>query len=158
MIQAEYINVLRYIYKRLSTTDITWVVTGSLGFALQGMIVEVHDIDIQTDKAGAYLFADLFNEFCVKKVKFKSSGKIQSYFGEFEIEKIKVEVMGDIQKKYKESDNWDSPVDILSQKLLIPCHSMEVPVLNLEYELKAYIKMGRYEKALKIREWLSNRK
>jgi hypothetical protein len=31
-----------------------WAVTGSLGMALQGMELAVHDIDLQTSREGAY--------------------------------------------------------------------------------------------------------
>ena len=54
MIDPVYLNVLRQIHARLSNTDVNWVVTGSLGFALQGVPVQPNDIDIQTDKVGAY--------------------------------------------------------------------------------------------------------
>ena len=53
MIEMQYLKTLRKIHTRLEDNKINWVVTGSLGMALQGMDVEVHDIDIQTDKDGA---------------------------------------------------------------------------------------------------------
>jgi len=37
------------LYERLGDSDVNWAVTGSLGFALQGVPVEPHHIDIQTD-------------------------------------------------------------------------------------------------------------
>lgn len=54
MIRPEYLRVLRKIYDRLKNEKVNWGVTGSLSFALQEVPVEVHDIDIQTDKEGAY--------------------------------------------------------------------------------------------------------
>jgi len=55
MIPQIHLQVLRKLYERLKDSNVNWVVTGSLGFALQGVPVEPHDIDIQTDKEGAYI-------------------------------------------------------------------------------------------------------
>ena len=66
MIDSVYLNVLRQIHARLSNTDVNWVVTGSLGFALQGVPVQPHDIDIQTDKAGAYEIERLFSDVVIQ--------------------------------------------------------------------------------------------
>ena len=48
-----HFKVLEKIMNRLEDKPIIWVLTGSLGMALQGVPVQVHDIDIQTDKEGA---------------------------------------------------------------------------------------------------------
>ncbi|ALM75393.1 nucleotidyltransferase domain-containing protein [Thermococcus barophilus] len=107
-----------------------WVVTGSLGFALQGVPVEPHDIDIQTDKEGAYEIERLFSEFVIKKVTFSSTEKIRSHFGALMIDGIKVEIMGDIQKKV--NDEWEPPVDINRYKRFVQIEGMKIPVLDLE--------------------------
>jgi hypothetical protein len=62
MIKPAYIEALRKIYTRLKDSDVNWAVTGSLGFALRGVPVTVHDIDIQTDKSGAYKIENLLSE------------------------------------------------------------------------------------------------
>ena len=62
MVEQSYFAVLRTIYKHLRDTPIVWVVTGNLGMALQGMRLEVHDIDLQTDEIGAYEIEKRFAE------------------------------------------------------------------------------------------------
>ena len=52
MISPEHLSALRLIHERLDKTPIVWVVTGSLGFAVRGMDVVVHDIDVQSDREG----------------------------------------------------------------------------------------------------------
>ncbi|MDI3312156.1 MAG: hypothetical protein QJR05_12130 [Thermoanaerobacterium sp.] len=47
-----------------------------------------NDIDIQTDKKGAYQIEECFKEFVIAKVCFPSNGKISSYFGCLEIDDI----------------------------------------------------------------------
>lgn len=153
MIDPKYLKVLRKIYERLSDGSVNWVVTGSLSFALQGVTVDVHDIDIQTDKEGAYEIERRFSEFVIKKVAFRSTDKIRSHFGILMIDGIRVEIMGDIQKRL-EDGSWEEPVDLNRYKRFVEIQGMKIPVLSLEYEYQAYLKLGRTEKAEILRKWL----
>ncbi len=155
MIPQTHLKVLYKLYERLKDSDVNWVVTGSLGFALQGVPVEPHDIDIQTDKEGAYEIERLFSEFIVEPVRFKESERIRSHFGALMIDGIKVEIMGDIQKKV--NDEWEPPVDITKYKRFVQIEGMEIPVLDLEYEYQAYLKLGRVEKAKMLKKFLEER-
>ena len=152
MINPTYLNVLHKIYKRLNDADVKWVVTGSLGFALQGIPVEPNDIDIQTDKRGVYEIERHFSEFVTKRVKFSSMKRIRSYFGKLMIDGIKIEIMGDIQKRL-EDGSWENPVDLEHYKRVVEVEGMKVPVLSLEYEYQAYLKLGRIDKAEMLRKW-----
>ncbi|MCC7355023.1 MAG: hypothetical protein IT330_14860 [Anaerolineae bacterium] len=155
-ISPEHLHILRTIHARLENSGLNWVVTGSLGFALQGILVEVRDIDIQTDKAGAYRIEELFSECVTRRVAFSAAEKICSYFGALMIDGIKVEIMGDIQKRL-EDGAWEDPVDWESHKRFVEFAEMKVPVLSLAYEYQAYLKLGRLEKAEMLRKWLSSR-
>lgn len=153
MINQTYLLVLRKICEKLQNTDVNWVVTGSLAFALQGARIEPHDIDIQTDQRGAYEIEHLLSEFVVEKVTFSSSESIRSHFGVLMIDGIKVEVMGDIQKRSERGD-WGAPVDLEHHKRFIEVGRMQVPVLSLEYEYQAYLKLGRIDEAQMLRRLL----
>ncbi|MDK2982787.1 MAG: hypothetical protein PWP49_509 [Thermococcaceae archaeon] len=155
MIPRTHLKVLRKLYERLSGSNVNWVITGSLGFALQGVPVEPHDIDIQTDREGAYEIERLFSEFVVEPVRFKESEKIRSHFGVLMIDGVKVEVMGDIQKKV--NDEWEEPVDINKYKRFVEVEDMKIPVLDLEYEYQAYLKLGRMEKVEMLRKFLEEK-
>lgn len=152
MIKPAYVNLLRRIHARLSEAGVNWVVTGSVSFAIQGMPVEPNDIDIQTDEAGAYEIERLFSEFVAKKVALSSSERIRSHFGTLMIDGIEVEVIGDVQKRL-ENGNWEAPVDLDRHKRFVEFEGMKVPVLSLEYEYQAYLKLGRAEKGRMLREW-----
>jgi len=69
------------------------------------------------------------------------------------IEGIKVEIMGDIQKRNKDGI-WENPVDLEQYKRIVEVEGMQVPVLSLEYEYQAYLKLGRIDKAEMLRKWL----
>jgi hypothetical protein len=98
MIESSYLRVLRKIYPLLSQCAHPWVITGSFGMALQGMGVEIHDIDLQTDQPGAYEIERLLSEYAVAAVHDSTPERIRSHFGSLEIEEVKVEIMGDLQK------------------------------------------------------------
>ena len=165
MIDPVYLNVLRQIHARLSNTDVNWVVTGSLGFALQveaaksrsigGVPVQPHDIDIQTDKAGAYEIERLFSDVVIRKVKFSATERIKSHFGALQIDGIEVEIMGDIQKRGADGV-WEEIINPAHHRQMVEIAGMLVPVLSLEYEYQAYLKFGRVERAKMLRRWLDS--
>ena len=78
MIELRYLKALRKICLRLNNCQSAWVVTGSLGMALQGMDIEIHDIDIQTDQRGAYEIEDLLSDYVVMPVEYSASKRIRS--------------------------------------------------------------------------------
>ena len=150
-VDSTYLDVLRKIHTQLKDTNVNWVVTGSLSFALQGIPVTSHDIDIQTDEAGAYQIERCFSEYVVRNVVFSSTDKIRSHFGALLIHGIKVELMGDIQKRL-EDGSWEEPVDLERHKRIVEVKGMHIPVLSLEPEYQAYLKLGRFERAQMLKE------
>ncbi|MYE88649.1 hypothetical protein F4X33_06610 [Candidatus Poribacteria bacterium] len=155
MIDPVYLNILRQIHARLANTDVNWVITGSFGFALQGVPVQPNDIDIQTDRAGAYAIESLFSDVVVRKVKFSATERIKSHFGALRIDGLEVEIMGDIQKRGADGV-WEEIVDLPRYKQMVEIAGLLVPVLSLEYECQAYIKFGRVEQAKMLRRWLDS--
>jgi hypothetical protein len=155
MIAATYLHVLRKIYQRLSTCTQPWVITGSFGMALQGMEVEVHDIDLQTNRAGAYEIERMFCMDMKEPVQFSTAEAVRSYFGAFEIDGVKVEIMGDLQKRITPQPAvWEEPVKVEDHRRWVDVEEMRIPVLSLEYEYQAYLKLGRTERAAQIKRWL----
>ena len=99
MIPEKYKSVLTIIHKRLRDLDISWAITGSVGFALHGIDLEINDIDLQTNEYGAYQIQEAFNKSIFKNVIFLESEYIRSHFGELKVDGLKVEIMGALQKK-----------------------------------------------------------
>lgn len=148
-----YLTVLELIVGRLGKGDVMWAVTGSLGFALQGVPVQPHDIDIQTDARGAYEIERLLLEYLTEKVHFAQGNRVCSHFGAFEIDGIRVEVMGDIQKRCDDG-TWSAPPDLKRHIHYQEIGKMTIPVLSLEYECQAYSQLGRDDKADLLSRWL----
>lgn len=143
------LDVFQYVYQRLYAQDIAWVLTGSLSFYIRGMNTEVHDIDIQTDRDGAYLIENIFRNERTIPVAYKESETIRSHFGALAIDGIKIEIMGELEKKI--NGTWTNAPDIKRLKENCTLNGLNVPVLPLEYEADAYYKLGRIEKSEQIK-------
>lgn len=153
MIDQKFLTIFSKLYDLLSNTNINWVVTGSLGFSFQGLETKVNDIDIQTDKNGAYEIERLFSDYVVRKVALSTSSRIKSHFGALRIDGIDIEIMGNIQKRLNDG-TWEDPVNLSLYKKFVESNGMKIPVLSLEYEYSAYLKLGRIKKAEMLKSWL----
>ncbi len=122
--------------------------------ALQDVDVEINDIDIQTTPNGAYEIEKLFSEYIVEPTSYLISENIRSHLGKLQITGIEVEIMGGIQKLI-ENQTWEEPINLENHRRFLTIENMHIPVLSLEYEYQAYLKLGRIEKAEKLRNWLS---
>jgi hypothetical protein len=154
MIDHRYLQVLRKISLCLSQQPVNWVITGSCGMALQGVPVAIHDIDLQTDQAGAYALEQLFAEYVVRPVHFSGAERLQSHYGALAIDGIQVEIMGDMQ--YRRADGtWDAPVDFQRHKRYVQIQDLVLPVLALSYECQAYARLGRPDKVALLEQWVA---
>ena len=153
MIDRNKLNALQKIYRGLDDLHVVWAVTGSLGMALQGMDIEVRDIDIQTSRDGAFEIESCFQQHVVEPVRYLASERKRSYLGALEIDGIKVEIMGDVQALV-DGDVWEEPVKVERYRRWIDLDELQIPVLSLEHEMVAYQAMGRNERAQQITQWL----
>ena len=53
----------------------------------------------------------------------------------------------------KKDGSWKEPVDLNRYKRIVEIEGMRVPVLSLEYEYQAYVKLGRVNKVEMLRRW-----
>ncbi len=150
---SHYLKVLRKIVSRLEDSPIDWVTTGSLGMALQGVPIDVHDIDIQADEHGAYEIERRLAEYVVKPVCYRESERICSHLGMLKIDGFQVEIMGDFQIRL-DDQRWEEPIKVEDYRHWIEVDGMRVPVLSLEYEFQAYLRLGRSDTAKILQAWL----
>jgi hypothetical protein len=152
-IPEPFVQAIKIIHRLFAGLDCPWAFTGSLGMAIQGMQVQVHDIDIQTDQQGAYLIQDRLQAYGVREVGFSESARIRSHFGEFRIGKVKVEVMGDVEKRLPDG-TWLAPPDLSRIVVGVPFAGRIVPAIDLPHEEIAYRILGRVERADQIAAFL----
>ncbi|OQX64359.1 MAG: hypothetical protein B5M51_04020 [Anaerolinea sp. 4484_236] len=142
-------RALEIIYNRMLSVDILWALTGSAGLRLQGVDIPIHDLDIQSDQAGIYEMERRLSEFIFTPVHIWESEYTRSLFGKAKIAGIGVDLIGDMAH-LKPDGGWEPPSD-LKIRVFVGWHNLHIPVLPLGYEASAYEKMGRLEKASKIR-------
>jgi hypothetical protein len=153
MLSENIYSVLKTLTDRFSGNDINWVLVGSVSLALQGMDIKPNDIDILTDRSGALAMDDLLKDFVKKRVLLRESHNFKSYFGTFAINSVGVEIMGDLQIKNPDANPWVE-TDNLSKKIFVQYKDLKIPCFGLEHEYLAYSRMGREEKADKIKRFL----
>ncbi|MBN2458880.1 hypothetical protein JXB28_01220 [Candidatus Woesearchaeota archaeon] len=149
--EANY-KALKTITEKLKGHDIDWVLIGSTNLALQGVDVEVHDIDLITDQQGGERMAELLKEYITKPFEYSEKGPFRSYYSILDIHGIKAEIIAEMQYKLR-SGEW-SDKSRVAEKKMIEYQGLEVPVWDLKKEYEDYNLMGREEKAQKIKEFM----
>lgn len=132
--------------------DVEWALTGSTGFALQGVPADPGDIDVQTDRSGAYAIERAFDDSVVDPVEHVERSRMQSHLGRLDLSGVTVDIMGSVRKR-REDGTWDEPVDVVDHREFVNWQGYRVPVLSLAYEADAYDRLGRPERAAQLREY-----
>jgi hypothetical protein len=145
-LDEQWLDVLETLATRLGERSVTWALTGSTSFALQGVPLTPADIDLQTTERGAYVVAELFSEQVVEPVSFAEAERIRSQFGVLALDGVRVEVMGAVQRR-RPDGTWEPPVDIPEHRTAVEVRDVRIPVLSLRYEAAAYERLGRSERA-----------
>ena len=156
ILEKKLYETLSLITALLKDTTHPWAFTGSVGISLQGVDLEIGDIDIQTDQAGAYQIQDRLSQYLITPVRWLASPNIQSHFGTFRINEIDVEVMGDMKKKL-ENGSYIAAPDLNQVIQYIQHKDVKYPVLALAYELEAYRILGRDATVQKIETFLKQK-
>lgn len=151
-LDSQFLDVVKRLAVTLETEAITWSLTGSTSFVLQGVPFDPNDIDIQTTEEGAYAIEELLDEHVVEPVRYLESERITSHLGAFAVSGVEVEVMGAVQKRRKDG-SWESPVDVTEHRRFVDVGEYRVPVLSLAYEAEAYEMRGRTERAALLAEY-----
>lgn len=146
MLKPKIIEVLKIIYQKLKNQKIKWVLVGSTSLALQGVKIKPKDIDILTEKEGAFRVNKLFKNYEVKPVEF---GRLkigrrelfESYLGKFKIKGVKVEIMRNLKEKL--GRKWVYLHKRLKSPKIVKIKGMKIPVSPLEEQLRSYQQLGR---------------
>ncbi len=154
MIPPEFLSALRLICERLVSGQITWALTGSLSFALQGLPLSPADIDLQTDAGGAYEIERRLAQYQVQPVAFRTRGNLRSHYGRLSVLGVRVEIIGDIEKRLPDG-SWEAPPDLAAIRRFVSHAGLRVPVLALAYEARAYAQMGRADRVSMLEDWLA---
>jgi hypothetical protein len=139
LIPAGIVRVLLTVAKTLESKKVVWAVEGSTSLALQGVSVTPADLDILSDKEGAYRISCLFEEFVTTPVRYRKSPRFMSYFGVLKIRGVKVEIMGNL-RVFREG-KWSKPMSPATINIKrVQLKGIELPVVSLaEQEAIGYL-------------------
>jgi hypothetical protein len=143
-------QALKLLFGMLETSSVHWVLAGSFSLALQGIAVDPRDIDLMTDRRGAFRINAILKNYEKKKVEYSETENARSFFGVFEIEGVNVEVMGDYEEK--QGNKWVSLSKRLVNPRIIKVDGMRIPVSPLEDQLISYRTSKRPKDAAKMGE------
>jgi hypothetical protein len=146
----QHAGVLSFLVERVSPVENLWALTGSAGLRLQGVDLSVNDLDLQADGKTVFLLEKELAEFMKVPVHLWETEHTLSYHGQAEINGLQVELLGDIRHRLPDGI-WDLSLDIESVRVWVEWRERKVPVLSLDHEAIAYEKMGRIQKAERIR-------
>jgi hypothetical protein len=134
-------QTLKLLCKGLESSNVRWVLAGSLSLALQGVNVEPNDIDLLTDRQGAFRINEILKKYEKKKVEYSEAEKVSSFLGVFEIQGVKVEVMGDYRER--QGAKWVSLSKRLENPKIIEIDGIAIPVSPIEDQLTSYRRSTR---------------
>ncbi|MDP2860328.1 MAG: hypothetical protein Q8N98_01280 [bacterium] len=125
---------------------------GTASLVLQGLEMNVDDIDIVCDKETALACNKILSRFLIERIAFRESPKFRSYFGKFSINDVPVEVMGEWEIRDTKG-KWSEPFNASKRKKLTIA-GKDVYVTTIEEELLMFAKMGRWTAYQKIKRQL----
>lgn len=139
-------RVLAALQQQAAAAGVQLMLTGGAGLAAQGMPVAVRDLDLLTDRAGAYRLSELWNAFAIQPVQYSENPPYRSHFGRFLFDGIGVDLMAELE--WRTEDHWQPITSATSQTVTVA--GVEILVPWAEEEFLAYIRRGRLERAAAI--------
>lgn len=142
MLSTAQVQLVEELCERLSGLAEPWAVSGSLALAIQGVVIDCHDVDVVSTPGGALQIAHLFEPHVVEPVGWKSDGRLRGYFGRLMLRGCAVEVLGDIQN-LRADGSWTNPPRLDQEVMRLGFGNSVCPVLALAYLRQVYEVMGR---------------
>lgn len=143
-------RALEFLIGIIPPDTFIWALTGSAGLRLQGVDIQIHDLDIHSNEKTIYILEQHLTQFMKTPVHYWESGGMRSLDGKVEIENIAIEILANIAHK-KPDGTWTSYTDF-SHLNWLDYHGLQIPTFPLEDELEVYESMGRTDKATLIRK------
>ena len=145
-------RALHFVLDRLAEQGISWALSGSAALLLNGVQVEVHDLDLTTDESGVQAIADALAEFIVTPAGWWETEKFASQFARLQVEGVQVDVVG--RPFIIKRPEGTVAIQARSIRDEIDFEGRKLPVIPLEVQLIAYAMMGREAKARLIADHL----
>lgn len=138
-----------------------WAFTGSVGLALQGIPLDVDDIDVLVENKDAVNF---YNDVLkvyetsppsyieVEKEEGGIKTKLSAYVSKHKISNVSVDIISDFHCQV--NGNWICPIEL--EISYVEFYDMILPALTLQRELESFIKTGRQSRTELIMKHISH--
>lgn len=146
-------SILSNIVGLLRGAPVPWAFTGSTGMYLQGLPLAPRDLDIQTNGQGAYEIERRLGYQVTLPVAFRQSQMIRSHYGRGVLDGWTVEVMGDVEKSLPKG-GWLGAPNLAATVRLTSWRGLDLPVMDLRHEVRAYELLGRMDRVKMMRDFL----
>lgn len=140
-------EVIKFVATSLRSRQ--YAIRGTASLVLQGIQMNVDDIDIICDKETAIECNEIWKKYTLEKVEFSKSNEFKSFYGKFRYKGVLIEIMGNWQIK-KKSDDWSEVYDGKKGRV-IEVEESEVCVTTIKQELRMFSQMGRWNAYQKIK-------
>ncbi len=141
MVDPRLRSVLKRITRQFAEAGVQWALVGSLSLALQGVEIEPQDIDILTNREGAFMIDSMLRDRVEKKVEYSETNSQASYFGIFKLDGVELDIMGDYRER--SGDGWVDPFAGSGNPKTVEVDGLRIPVASLEEQLISYRRLGR---------------
>ena len=153
-IDPKTIAALLTLHDALKGRGVPWAVMGSLSHALQGLKTQPNDIDITTTRRGAHTIEQLLQPHVTRPITYSQADHVRSHLGELTINGVKIEIIGDMETSTDNRTWTPLPHD---PPHIIMVAGAPIPVRTLEQETQTYTRLGRTERAEKLRALIERR-
>ena len=148
-------NALRTLYDIAPPSKYGWTLSGSAGLRIQGMYVDVNDLDIHVSQEKIHKLEKRLARYMISPVKVLDTGNIRSMDGKASIDGIEVELIADLQVCDKNGE-WHNLVD-LEEREWLDWQGVLLPVFPLALEAQIYEGLGRKAKSDLVLKFMESR-
>jgi hypothetical protein len=145
--EDKYFKVIDLVNTIAKEHNLQWCVISGFSLYLHGINLPVRDIDINTTKENAPIFAKHLKDFLEMKAINEPTDTYYSDYYMFAINDIHLDICGEFKYKNAKSTQWENKNEALEHPELIKANGLVIPVSPLIVELKAY-EIIRQEKDL----------
>lgn len=147
---------LKFLVDRFPPELFGWVLTGSANLRLQGVDVDVHDLDIQCNSENMRKIDQELKDYRLSPINLWETDRIRSLIAKFKIENVDIELIADLEIQ-DQSGSWQ-PLKYSETKTWLDWQGIGLSVLPLEIEAAYYSERGRDERAKVISETIRKMK
>ncbi|MCW4023500.1 MAG: hypothetical protein NWF01_00490 [Candidatus Bathyarchaeota archaeon] len=166
-IPKEYMQALLILNEKLEGKNVNWTIFGSLAERLQGIEVELDEIEIVCSTINAEKMYQIMQEFKPQPLNFQTYQLkrktiinrkecpvyVRSYGFNFSLHGVPIKVQGNIRFKI-DGHNWGGVFEFISQHIYV--FGKDFAVMPLSVASEMYLFLGWRDRLEKIKQLTSN--